>query len=280
MTPSTTSRPAGSAAAPEPSPVPVCAVIADIVGSRRLEDRAAAQRTFLEVLENAGEGLDLLEPARATVGDEFQAVAPDLGAALDLTLRVSLLLPDKLRLRFGLGIGEVREVDPDAEDVVQDGSAWWAAREAINAAHDLQDSGRDFALTQLRVAGGADPAGSRESRPSDSDASQRSADGAPAVPTSPRSQDLTNAMLLLRDQAVSRLQARQRRVLGALLLGRTQVDVAREERLSQQAVSALARGAGAGILAAQELLGAVDGGASADRRRAPSDSDADAATDH
>lgn len=233
MTSSTTGArdSAPTSANASPSGAPVCAVIADIVGSRRLEDRAGAQRTFLDVLEAAGEGLDLLEPAHPTVGDEFQVIAPDLGAALDLTLRVSLLLPEGLRLRFGLGLGEVREVDPDAEDVVQDGAAWWAARDAIEAAHALQDSGRDFALTQLRVADGPEDAASRQS--------------------------LANAMLLLRDQTVSRLQARQRRVLGALLLGRTQVDVAREERLSQQAVSALARGAGAGILAAQELLAAV-----------------------
>lgn len=231
------------AGSPGPSPAgtaPVCALIADIVGSRRLEDRAGAQRTFLEVLETAGEGLDLLESARATVGDEFQAVAPGLGPALDLTLRVSLLLPEGLRLRFGLGLGEVREVDPAAEDVVQDGSAWWAAREAINAAHELQDEGRDFALTLLRVA------------PEHAETL-----GGPESGTQPGLEALANAMLLLRDQAASRLQSRQRRVLGALLIGRTQVDVAREERLSQQAVSALARGAGAGILAAQELLHAV-----------------------
>lgn len=240
---------------PGPSPAgtaPVCALIADIVGSRRLEDRAGAQRTFLEVLEAAGEGLALLEPARATVGDEFQAVAAGLAPALELTLRACLLLPEGLSLRFGLGIGEVREVDPSAADVVQDGSAWWAAREAIDAAHELQDSGREFALTRIRVA---------PERAAALDGTE------PGI--QPGVEALTNAMLLLRDQAVCRLQARQRRVIGALLLGRTQVDVAREERLSQQAVSALARGAGAGILAAQELLRAVHDAAAAERRDAP-----------
>ena len=210
---------------------PVATLIGDVVGSRSAADRRGLHARLEEVIATINATTDPVHPVRITVGDEFQVIAPDLGAALDLTLRVSLLLPEGLRLRFGLGLGEIREVDPDAEDVVQDGAAWWAARDAIEAAHALQDSGRDFALTQLRVADGPEDAASRQS--------------------------LANAMLLLRDQTVSRLQARQRRVLGALLLGRTQVDVAREERLSQQAVSALARGAGAGILAAQELLAAV-----------------------
>ena len=51
------------------------AIIADIVGSRALPDRAQAQQTFIDVLTRAGEGLDLPRSPYATVGDEFQAVA-------------------------------------------------------------------------------------------------------------------------------------------------------------------------------------------------------------
>ena len=86
------------------------AIIADIVGSRRLPDREAAQRIFLDVLVRAGKGLDLPGAPYATVGDEFQAVASDLATALTLTLRTQLLLPSRLSLRFGVGRGEVREV--------------------------------------------------------------------------------------------------------------------------------------------------------------------------
>lgn len=47
------------------------AVIADIVGSRTLTNRAEAQKIFEAVLQRAAEGLALLETPYATVGDEF-----------------------------------------------------------------------------------------------------------------------------------------------------------------------------------------------------------------
>ena len=69
------------------------AVIADIVGSRTLANRADAQRVFESALERASEGLALLQAPYPTVGDEFQAVAYTLEDALLLTLRAQLLLP-------------------------------------------------------------------------------------------------------------------------------------------------------------------------------------------
>ena len=78
------------------------AVIADIVGSRTLTNRAEAQRIFEAALERAAEGLGLLEAPYPTVGDEFQAVAYSLEDALLLTLRAQLLLPPQLQLRLAL----------------------------------------------------------------------------------------------------------------------------------------------------------------------------------
>ena len=83
------------------------AVIADIVGSRTLTNRADAQRIFEAALERASEGLALLQAPYPTVGDEFQAVAYTLEDALLLTLRAQLLLPPQLQLRFGIGAGRI-----------------------------------------------------------------------------------------------------------------------------------------------------------------------------
>ena len=135
------------------------AVIADIVGSRTLTDRADAQRIFEAALERASEGLALLQAPYPTVGDEFQAVAYTLEDALLLTLRAQLLLPSQLQLRFGIGAGRIEEFASGvhrqapargrgAESAaLQDGSAWWAARAAINRAHDVQDSSNPFIST-------------------------------------------------------------------------------------------------------------------------------------
>ena len=223
------------------------AIIADIVGSRALPDRARAQQTFIDVLTRAGEGLDLPRSPYATVGDEFQAVAGSLCSALTLTLRTQLLLPDPLSLRFGVGAGEIREVGTVAGAPVQDGSAWWLAREAIDAAHAAQGAGLDFVRTRVRLNENA------------ADAQAQHADRH----VQQERDQVTNAMLTLRDQTVQRMRERPRRLMGHLLMGATQVEAAVAEGVTQSAVSALVRGTGAGLLEAQALLVAM----ADDRRR-------------
>ena len=220
------------------------ALIADIVRSRELPDRRRAQQVIYEALERAAEGLALTQSPYATVGDELQAVSATLPDALALTLRTHLLLPEGLGLRFGVGAGVISEVEGAvgggssgaAARPIQDGSAWWAAREAIERAHALQDEGRSFVRTWLRihpdaVSGSGWGRGEREG--------------------------LVNSVLILRDQTVFRFQPRQRRMMAGLLMGATQVEVARQEKVSQQAVSEFARGAGSSLLEVQKILDGV-----------------------
>lgn len=217
------------------------ALIADIVRSRELPDRRRAQHVIYETLDRAAEGLALTQHPYATVGDELQAVSATLTDALALTLRTHLLLPEGLGLRFGIGAGAISEVEGEvvggshgaAGRLIQDGSAWWAAREAIERAHHLQDEGRSFVRTWLRIhpdsARGSEGAG-------------REREG------------LVNSVLILRDQTVFRFQPRQRRMMAGLLMGQTQVGVARQEKVSQQAVSDFARGIGSSLLEVQRIL--------------------------
>jgi len=218
------------------------AVIADIVGSRTLTNRADAQRTFEAALERASEGLALLQAPYPTVGDEFQAVAYTLEDALLLTLRAQLLLPSQLQLRFGIGAGRIEEFASGAHRQVpargrgaesaalQDGSAWWAARAAINRAHDVQDASNPFIRTWFMAHA------SVESE------------------FSSHCQTCINAMLSLRDHSILKLSARHRRITASLLLGKTQVEIARAEKLSQQAISDFARGTGAGLIQSSLII--------------------------
>ena len=218
------------------------AVIADIVGSRTLTNRADAQRIFEAALERASEGLALLQAPYPTVGDEFQAVAYTLEDALLLTLRAQLLLPSQLQLRFGIGAGRIEEFASgvhrqapargrSAESAaLQDGSAWWAARAAINRAHDVQDSSNPFIRTWFMAHA------SVESE------------------FSSHCQTCINAMLSLRDHSILKLSARHRRITASLLLGKTQVEIARVEKLSQQAISDFARGTGAGLIQSSLII--------------------------
>lgn len=218
------------------------AVIADIVGSRTLTNRADAQKIFEAALERASEGLALLQAPYPTVGDEFQAVAYTLEDALLLTLRAQLLLPPQLQLRFGIGAGRIEEFASGvhrqapargrgAESAaLQDGSAWWAARAAINRAHDVQDASNPFIRTWFMAHA------SIESE------------------FSSHCQTCVNAMLSLRDHSILKLSARHRRITAALLLGKTQVEIARAEKLSQQAISDFARGTGAGLIQSSLII--------------------------
>ena len=218
------------------------AIIADIVGSRTLTNRADAQRIFEAALERASEGLALLQAPYPTVGDEFQAVAYTLEDALLLTLRAQLLLPSQLQLRFGIGAGRIEEFASGAHRQVlargrgaesaalQDGSAWWAARAAINRAHDVQDASNPFIRTWFMAHA------SVESE------------------FSSHCQTCINAMLSLRDHSILKLSARHRRITASLLLGKTQVEIARVEKLSQQAISDFARGTGAGLIQSSLII--------------------------
>lgn len=203
----------------------VYAILMDIVRSRDLPDRAGAQRQIQEVLASAAQGLDLLSEPYATVGDEFQAVAPALPGALTFTERVQLMLPEGLGLRFGVGRGRVAVVGGGSAHAIQDGSAWWLAREAIERAHDLQGSGGGYLRTRYRAEG---------------------RDGV--------QEPVVNALLALRDHALAALSPRQRRMMVGLAAGRTQGAVAADVGVTQAAVSQFASSRGAALLAAHRLL--------------------------
>jgi hypothetical protein len=207
----------------------VIAVIVDVSKSRTHPDRsklqASIERAFAEV--NAlVQAEQLIEP---TVGDEFQGVYRDLSTALRATLLARLQLPEGVDCRFGLGRGEVATVGSGVVGSVQDGSAWWTARKAIDEARKHEYSKLSFVRTWYRSADPAD------------------ADG----------ETLVNAYLLGRDQLVSAMNPRARRLLRGQLLGHTQAQLAVEEGITQSAVSQnLARSGANAVVAGDALLSA------------------------
>lgn len=198
------------------------AILMDIVRSRDPADRADAQRRLGTSLAAAAEGLGLIAAPCATVGDEFQALAPTLPDALTLILRIQLLLPEDLDPRFGVGRGRTGLVGGSGPHGIQDGSAWRLAREAIDRARAPQNGGGAYARTRYRADDGDEA--------------------------------LVNAFLLLRDHALAGLSPRQRRMLAGLTGGRTQARIAEAEGVSQAAVSQFAVSKGAALLAAHRLL--------------------------
>ncbi|RFA11192.1 hypothetical protein B7R54_09770 [Subtercola boreus] len=197
------------------------AVIVDLVDSRRIADRAAVQHLLERAFATVNRAVGHVEPFAATLGDEFQAVFASVTDALEATLLARLAMPEGLDCRFGLGRGEIRAVGTGLTGVLQDGSAWWAARAAIDEAHRRAD-GQTVTLRSWYRGDG---------ETSFTDAA-------------------INAYLLGRDYIVGGMSDRERRLALGSWLGRSQSVLAEQEQISQSAVSQSLRRAGVTALRA------------------------------
>lgn len=205
------------------------AVIADIVSSRELADRGAAQQQVLRAFQRADARVRADVPAYGAVGDEFQAVFGSVEGAVIATTVVALSLTDGLDLRFGIGVGEDRVVDASATVPIRDGSAWWRAREAIDQVKQTQRSGRSRATTGFVH---------------DGDSDERAIRG----------------LLLLRDHIVGSMRPRDKRIALAGLDEVPQVRTAEAEGIRQSAVSQSWHRSGASAIV--EMLRQLEGGRS------------------
>ncbi|GAB4004476.1 SatD family protein [Nocardioides ultimimeridianus] len=209
---------------------PLAALIGDVVGSKaewaRREDLHALVATAIEAV-NAR--MSPVVPLRITVGDEYQGCFATVGEACraSLALRLALLPAHDVRHGIGWGTTSVLSQEPRVED----GPAWWAARDAIEQAEAA--SGR-AALRGSRTAYACAP----------------EVDG-------PRP-EAVNAALLCRDELVGALSERSVMLLRGMLEGRTQRELAADLGVSASALSQRVRRDGLGTLVrADELLAQV-----------------------
>jgi hypothetical protein len=194
----------------------VYAVIGDLVGSRRLPDRAAGHRALTAALEEVNEALSPAQPFAVTTGDEYQGACTGLADAVLAALLVRLTVLPVVDIRCGIGHGATTVYDAQRRPMVQDGPAWWSAREAIDVLGGHRDARRTW-----YVGEGA---------------------------------DTVNAFLLCRDQVVDRLNERGVRILRAALLGTPQKAIAKAEGVWPSAVSQqFSKGVGA-VVDAQRLF--------------------------
>lgn len=201
----------------------VIAVLADIVGSRRLDDRSAAQRVLDETISAVEKDLPLAaQPLTPTVGDEQQGIYDDLDDAMTSLLMIQLRLPDGIAFRFGIGVGAVSSVE-SVHGELADGPGWYAARAAIETVHAREARAIPRARTWIVGAPGQDEV----------------MDSTIAA---------SNAYLLVRDELVGSMTERERRLTYGRLIGRSQQDLAAQEGISQPSVSKSLKSAGAAAL--------------------------------
>lgn len=186
---------------------PRATLLGDIVGSRDVPDRAALHHRLKDVLEQTNDLVPSLTPLAITVGDEFQGAYAHLGQALDASLRIRLGLAPDYDVRAGLGWGAATALDSDG---IQDGPGWWDARAAIEAVHAFEDKPATRSRRTSFVT---------------------------AAPLDPGIVDLVEASLLLRDQSLAALSEVSGMILGRLIDGHTQAEIAKELDISPSAVS-------------------------------------------
>ncbi|MBT2486678.1 MULTISPECIES: SatD family protein [unclassified Microbacterium] len=201
----------------------VIAVLADIIGSRKLENRTAAQRVLDENIAQVEADLPLaVRPLTPTVGDEQQGVYRDLGEAMTSLLMIQLRLPDGIGFRFGIGVGEVSAVE-SVHGELADGPGWYAARAAIETVHAREGRAIPRARTWIVGAPGQDE----------------------VMQTTIAA---SNAYLLVRDELIGGMRERERRLTYGRLIGRSQHELAAEEGITQPSVSKSLKSAGAAAL--------------------------------
>lgn len=124
------------------------ALLADLVASRTA-DRTRLHDAVIEAAATVNDRVSSVDQLRPTVGDELQGVYATLGDALAASFTLRFSLAPEWDVRFGIGGGQVRTVDPELR--IQDGSAWWLAREAIDWVHAFADvKGHGSARTAIR----------------------------------------------------------------------------------------------------------------------------------
>ena len=204
------------------------ALIGDIVESRTHRDRQALHDAVEAALQRANTDVPVDDPAVITLGDEFQGVYPTLGDALRASFFIRAELHGTADVRFGVGRGAVSTLDPVRG--IHDGPAYWAARDAIVLAEEK--------------------AGRAQTRTS------RTAYLAPDEP--PEQVAAVQAALDCLDFMVGSLSTTSRRILGGLMQGRAQHDLAAAVGISPSAVSQRVRRDGIGVaLEAMTTLGGL-----------------------
>ncbi|MCH8611890.1 SatD family protein [Arsenicicoccus dermatophilus] len=207
-------------------------MLGDLVRSRAAGDRMALHETVVRALARTEALVPAVMAPTVTVGDEFQGVYATAGDAVLASLVVRLLLLPDVDARCGLGRGRVQVLDGTRTPPLQDGPAWWAARQAIEEAERR----------------GARPA-TRSCRSWYAHGPGASADGEAGI----------RAVLVLRDEVVAALDDRARRVLLGGLSDLTQTMIAKQEGITQSAVSQIvSRGGLAAVIEAHRLLREAD----------------------
>lgn len=185
----------------------LAAIIGDIVESKRTEQRDSLQHLFVEVLDIANQTTAPSTTLRITRGDEFEGSYETVAAAWAATLRLRLLMRERGEdLWLSVAWGEVTAFPGSENAAIQDGPAWWAARDALT---ELKQSSRQRVPENRRTVFTVDHP----------------------------SRSLLQAASDLRDEVISRLDQSDAAITLGLMGGTTQASIAERLEVTPGVVS-------------------------------------------
>jgi len=108
------------------------AIIADVVKSKEIKERMSFQAKLNNALFeiNSTYKEEIASDFTITLGDEFQGVLKSAKVLLDIIYKIeSHIYPVKLKV--GVGIGEITTLIDRTASIGSDGPAYWSARDAL-----------------------------------------------------------------------------------------------------------------------------------------------------
>src|SRR5690554_2898501 len=131
------------------------AIIGDIIKSKSIKNRLETQEKLKFILNiiNKDYKNDLAANFTITLGDEFQGLLRNSKLLLEIINKIEAYMRP-LKIRFGVGIGNIlTEIDKEIS-IGTDGPAWWYAREMIN---DLKEKSKGIKLlSNIKIFGKID----------------------------------------------------------------------------------------------------------------------------
>ncbi len=130
------------------------AIISDIVKSRDLDDRKSVQIALDKELKRINSRYESVIAAKflITIGDEFQGLLTDGSRILDIMSEIQFEL-HPVKLRVGIGIGEISTgINPEMA-IGADGPAYYKARESLMDIKHLSHSNKTaYSNIMIKIA--------------------------------------------------------------------------------------------------------------------------------
>ena len=118
---------------------PYIAIIGDLIDSRRLQDRKTVQEKLTNILNNTNEiySRDLGSRFMITLGDEFQGLMQNGNHFIEILEKIERdIYP--IKIRFGIGVGEITTEIDFSSPFGADGSAYYNARNMIDTLKTIE----------------------------------------------------------------------------------------------------------------------------------------------